>query len=96
MLLGSSKVIFSSLKVLWLQHLLKTSATFQLHLASRSLAVDSRPSHTTALRFAGERTGADKRLGERGPPGEGSAHSPRWRIIVNSWKSQCHCNSFVS
>ena len=31
------------------------------------------------------RTGADERLGERGPPGEGSALSPGWRIIVNAW-----------
>ena len=69
----------------------------ELHLASRSLAVDPCPSHTTALRFAGEKTGADERLGERGPLGEGSAHSPGWwiivKIIVNTWKSQCHCNS---
>ena len=65
----------------------KTAATPDLHLASRLLAVAPRPSHTTALRFAGERTGADERLGERVPLGEGSAHSPGWRIIVNTWKS---------
>ena len=71
----------------------KTAATPELHFASRRLAVAPRPSHTTALRFAGERTGADERLGERGAPGEGSARSPVWQIIVNTWKPQYHCNS---
>ena len=71
----------------------KTPATPEFHLASRGRAVDPRPSHTTALRSVGERTGADERFGERGPPGEGSPHSPACRIIANTWKSQCHCNS---
>ena len=49
----------------------KIAATPELHLASRRLAVAPRPSHTTALRFAGETTGAGERLGERGLPGKG-------------------------
>ena len=48
-----------------------TAATPELHLTPRRLAVAPRPSHTTALRFAGEITGADESLRERGLSGKG-------------------------
>ena len=40
-----------------------------------------------------QKMGADERFGEWGPLGEECAHPPGWRIIVSTWKSQCHCNS---
>ena len=80
-------------QTIWTNILKKSAATPEPQSASRGVALAPRPSQTTALRFDGERTDADERLGEWGPPGEGSPHSPGWRIIVNTWKSQCHCNS---
>ena len=60
-----SKRIFEKMFVTIYQVPKKTPATPELHLASLGLAVAPRPSHTAALRFAGERTGADDHLGER-------------------------------
>ena len=56
-------VIFVFLSLLYTQ---QTVATPELHLGCRGLAVAPRPPHTAALCGAGERTGADDLLGERG------------------------------
>ena len=50
--------VYMDLENILLEYTPKTPATPDLHLASLGLAVAPCPSHTTALRFVGESTGA--------------------------------------
>ena len=88
----TSSILYGSLITFW-DIIRKNTCDSRAPLGLLRPRGGSTPFPTAPLRLAGERTGANGRLGEREPPREGSAHSPGWRIIVNTWKSQRHCNS---